>query len=710
MRDLLVEFGCEEIPAFVQEGAASALLRFLKEKLKGLGFEVGEGRHFATPTRLSALLPVSSTSAVVEVEKVGPPVKVAYDPHGNPTVALLKFAESVGARPEDAYVVERGRGRYVAVKVKSGGEHLKDVLGGILDEYVRTVPLPKRMRWDDSGLTFIRPIRWLVVLHGDDVLPVSLGRLKAGRRTYTGRLPVRRALDIPEAKAYEEVLEEAGIIPDFRKRLQRIREDTERFFRVDREAYEEYETDVESLLYEIAGLVEKGYAVYGRYDASFLKSLYPEVIMAAMVSHQRYVPHLEDGELKPGFVAFSNNPKGLDIHRRGYESVLRARLDDALFYKTEDLKRPLSYYVDNLKNVTWIKGLGSLYERMERVREITRRMPKPENVNTEILNFVATHYLFDTATSMIRDGKEFTKLEGKIGYYYARDKLAQEWGDREKAERYAAGIYEARLPKGRRFPKTLEGTVVAIADALNTVDGLLKIDYRWTSSRDPLGIRTNARRLLALLLYGGAGYEFGRYDLQSLLGLTETYTRKREVWERLIRDTLPNALAWVQDNFSYGYYPEDPSHILQTYDGKNVFLSAIKARAYERVVIGENREKFSTVVKRLRRIVGSEARRFLKEEEPQRSREYEERLEGTLTSIEVQALKSVRELDVLRADPWRVLQAYEGYIRSLISLYDALDEFFTAVPVMVESAEDRERRLYLLRRALALIDEILPGS
>ncbi len=710
MKKLLVELGCEEIPAFVQEGAASSLLDFLAKNLKDRGFSVGPGRYFATPTRLSVLIDVEPVSEIVEEERVGPPAKVAYDPHGRPTMALVKFAESVGAKPEDAYVVEKGKGKYVAVKVKRGGEHLKDVLGGILKEYVRTVPLPKRMRWDDSGLTFIRPIRWLVVLLGDEVLPVSLGNLKAGRVTYTGRLPVRRAVEVPQAEEYESLLEGEGIVPDFQKRLERIRRETERFFKVDPERYGEYDTDVERLLYEITGLVEKGYAVYGTYDESFLKSLYPEVIMAAMTAHQRYVPHLEDTGLKAGFVAFSNNPKGLDTHRKGYESVLRARLDDALFYKTEDLKRPLSYYVENLKNVTWIKGLGTLYDRMERVREIARKMPGPENVNPEILEFVATHYLFDTATSMIRDGKEFTKLEGKIGYYYARDKLTEEWGDPERANRYAVGIYEARLPKGKRFPKTLEGTAVAVADALNTVDGLLKIDYRWTSSRDPLGIRANVRRFLALLLYGGSGYEFGRYPLREFLELTETYEKREKEWHRLIEDTLPNALAWVQDVFKYEYYPENSSLILQTYDGENVFLSAIKARAYEKVIRGENREKFVTIVKRLRRIAKSEARKLLKEDDPSKVRAYEERLKEVLRNIKEGPLSVIRSVDPTSEDAQNVLKAYETYLNALLSLYGALDEFFTHVPVMVENEADRLRRLTLLREALSLVDEILPGT
>ncbi|NPA79946.1 MAG: glycine--tRNA ligase subunit beta [Thermotogae bacterium] len=708
MKWLLVELGCEEIPAFVQEGAAEYLLEFLRKRLSERGFEVGEGRHFATPLRLAALLEVSPKSAVVERERVGPPLKVAYDSEGRPTEALKKFVQSVGASLDDVYIKEKGKGRYVAVKVKSGGENVGDVIGEILADYVRTVPLPKRMRWDDSSLTFIRPIRWLVVLFGDEVLPVSLGRLKADRTTYSGRLPIRRRITLERAEDYESALEGADVIPDFRRRLARVKEEVARFFNPDPERYEDYDTDLPSLLYEITGLVEKGYAVYGRYSRDFLKELYPEVIMAAMTAHQRYVPHLEDDGLRPGFVAFSNNPKGLNLHLKGYENVLRARLDDALFYKREDLKRPLSYYVENLKNITWIRGLGTLYDRMERVRNMARRMPKPEGLNGEILEFVATHYLFDTATSMIRDGKEFTKLEGKIGYYYARDKLAEEWGDPERADRWAVGIYEARLPKGRRFPKTLEGTAVAIADSLNTVDGLLQIDYRWTSSKDPLGIRTNVRRFLALLLSAEAGYIFGRYDLETFLSLTHTYSAKERVWKELVEEMLPNALAWVQEVFSYPFYPSEPANVRKTYRGDNVFLAALRARAYEEVVRGEARERFETILKRLRRIVNSSAKRFLKEEEPGLSRRYERRLEEVIGEIE-RAVPEGKDR-ILSAPPEELLDAHVRYFRSLLTLHDALDEFFTHVPVMVEDEADRKRRLSLLGRALKLIDEVIPGA
>ncbi|NPB03813.1 MAG: glycine--tRNA ligase subunit beta [Thermotogae bacterium] len=709
MKNLLVEIGCEELPAFVQEKLASDLSEFVAERLKDFGFEVESIKQFATPLRVGALWRVSPVSKVFEEEKVGPPRKVAYDSQKHPTLALLKFAESLGKDPKEAYVVKRGKGEYVAFKVKKGGQRVGEVMENILSSFVREVPLPKRMKWDDSGVTFIRPIRWLVVLLENEHLPVRLGNLWSDRYTYSGRLPRRLKIPIGEAGDYEKLLREVGVLPVFQERLLHIKEEVKRFFKVDPEEYEAYETDVEALLYEITGLVEKGYAVYGGFPPSFLNLLYPEVIMAAMTAHQRYVPHLEEGQLKAGFVAFSNNPKGLELHRKGYESVLKARLEDALFYKTEDLKRPLSYYVENLKNITWIRGLGSLYDRMERVKGMVRNFPLPSRADRKIIDFVATHYLFDTATSMIRDGKEFAKLEGKIGYYYARDKLTEMWDDPAKANRWAVGIYEAHLPKGRKFPKTLEGTAVAIADALTTTDGLLQIDYRWTSSKDPLGIRTNVRRFLALLLYDSNGYIFGRHDLRTYLRLTRTFTHRRKEWEGLLTDSLVNALRWVQMVFSYPYYPKDPSLILQTYDSENVFTSAVRARAYEKIIRGENREKFSTVVKRLKRILKSEARRLLKDESPQVSATYEGKLRNAVEHIEKDHLHSLENLNLNEISPMKLLDLYENYLNAVLDLYGVLDEFFSHVPVMVEDENVRENRLSLLKRAFDLINRIIPG-
>jgi len=178
----------------------------------------------------------------------------------------------------------------------------------------------------------------------------------------------------------------------------------------------------------------------------------------------------------------------------------------------------------------------------------------------------------------------------------------------------------------------------------------------------------------------------------------------------LIEDALPNALAWLQDVFKYEHYPENPSLILLTYDGENVFLSAIKARAYEKVIRGENREKFETIVKRLRRITKSEAKKLLKEDDPSKVRAYEERLREVLRTIGEGPLSTVRAVDPTSEGAENILKAYEDYLNALLSLYEALDEFFTHVPVMVESETDRSRRLTLLKEALSLVDEILPGT
>ncbi len=704
----MIEIGCEELPALVQESAARHLMEVLRDELKERGFETGDGRSFATPRRIATVLEVSPFSKILEDLKLGPPLKIAYDAEGRPTKALLKFLERWGLGPEDVVEVKGEKGQYVGVRVKRGGEFVGDVLGDILEKYVKGVPLPKRMRWDDSGLTFIRPIRWLVAMLEEEVLPVRLGKIVADRITYTARFPTAERVEIPSAGDYETLLEERGVIPDFSKRLSHVRSQVERFFPVNPEDYELYETDVNSLLYEITGLVEKGYAVYGNYNREFLKELYPEVITAAMVFHQRYVPHIENSQLKAGFVAFSNNPKGLTLHKRGYENVLRARLNDALFYKREDLKRDLAFYVENLKSISWIRGLGTLYDRMLKVKRLSLSMPLPEGVDRDVLEFVATHYLFDTATSMIRDGKEFTKLEGRIGYYYAREILTRKWGDEEKAERYALGIYEARLPKGKKFPTTLEGLIVAVADALTTVDGLLSIDYKWSSSRDPLGIRMQIRRFVSLLMYPVSGRILGRRPLHDFLRLTETYGEKEEVWYAMIEESLTASLAWVLSVVQPDFYPRNPSTILFTYDGKNLFLSAVKARAYENVIVGENEEKFATILKRLRRIFTAKPKKFLREDDPQRVLAYEKALEESVNRIEGEHLSRIRGISPEGESPRTILKVFEDYLKQILNLYGVLDRFFAEVPVMVQDERVRERRMALLRRALDLIDEILP--
>ncbi len=689
VKNLLIELGCEEIPAFVQEGAAEFLHNFLVQRLKELNFKVEGGKYFATPRRLAALIKVSPYSEEVLIEKKGPPLKVAYDDKGNPTKALLSFLKGIGANLEDVYTIREGDKEYVGVKVKGGGEFIGDVIGNLILEYIGSVPLPKRMRWDNSGITFIRPIRWILCILEDEVLNFRLGNISSSNITYLSRVPENRSVVIDKAEYYERILEENDIIPDFQKRKKRIKEEIEKFFPIIEGDFERYNVDVENLIYEITGLVEKGFAIYGKFDESFLKNLYPDVITVAMVSHQRYVPHIENGRLHAGFVAFSNNPKNLSGQVKGFENVLKARLNDALFYKNEDLKRPLDWYVGNLRNILWLKGVGTLYDKTQKVLEVVKNLPDV-GINENLI-FVAKHYLFDTATSMIADGKEFTKLEGKIGYYYVKDITGN--------ENLARAIYDSHLPKGNEFPKTYEGHIVALADNIVQIRGLLDMGYKWTSSRDPLGIRMSARKLIALLLYDNNGITLGRKPLK---GFLKFFDKHSDAVVSLIEELLPTSVEYLQRIFNYPYYPIKGKFTQLTFKGENLFLECVKAKVLEVILLGGDAERFITITKRVKNILEAKPTKFLKDEGGYER--YEEALKDYLSQLEISLSKALKWENL---DNEGVFSLWNEYMGNLMGLYDILDEFFSNVPVMVEDEGKRNYRLNLLKKAYGLIGEVL---
>ncbi len=689
MKRLLIELGCEEIPAFVQEKLSKEFYDFVIGRLRELSFKVGEGKYFATPRRIALTLDVSPYNERITVERKGPPVSVAYDKEGKPTKALLGFLKSMGASLDDVFVIKEGSKEYVGIKLEKGGEHISRHLNDILNEFIRDVQLPKMMRWDDSGITFIRPIRWLICLLGDEIMDINIGRIGSSNYTFGPRIPNQKII-LSRAEEYEEVLERNGIIPDFRKRLKHIYESVESYFKINKNDFEKFAVDIDSLLYEIAGLVEKGYAVYGRFDERFLKDLYPEVITVAMVSHQRYVPHIEDGSLKPGFIAFSNNPKNLENQRKGFERVLKARLEDALFYKTQDLKVPMDEHVENLKNILWLRGLGSLYDKVLRVSEILERLPVIKV--DENYKKVARYYLFDTATSMIGDGKEFTKLEGKIGYYYAKDI----WGD----ENLARGIYDAHLPKGGEFPTTLEGHSVGIADCITQIDGLLKIGYKWTSSRDPMGIRAYTKKFVSLLLYENKGVIFAKEDLEEFLKLFES---DRNKVRELISDMYIPSIKYIQEIFSYEFYPINALYAEITFKGDNLYIEAVKGRVMEERIKGENLQKFITVCKRVRNILNSKTTKFLKDEGG--GEVYEDKLIRHIEGMEKfgEKLANWRDMEGHRD----VKSIFGKFVDMILELHEILDEFFSNVPVMVDDEAVRGRRLRLIERAYNLIGKLM---
>ncbi len=537
-KTLLLEIGHEELPARFVNFSGQRLLEGLLRLFQETRLEHGVARWLATPRRTAVLVQAVAEATPEQWEEVqGPPRTIAYDDQGKPTRALQGFLRKLGITEDQVEIRRIGQGEYVVGRVRKPPVPLADLLNARLEELLQNIPFAKTMRWGPP-LRFPRPIRWLVALHGTKVLPVQVAGLKAGRQTYGNRLAVPGPLELPSADAYEEVLRNAFVIPDFEERRRAVLQTTEEAAaRVQGVPVNDPE-----LVDEVTNLVEHPTALLGRYDEKFL-SLPAPIVITAMKQHQRYfaVLHPQDPErLLPYFVAVINNPKAEpDLVRQGLEEVLVARLEDARFYFETDTRRRLEDRVEDLKNIVWFKGLGSVYDKVQRVRRLVdhllHHLGGSLSLDADALRRAALLYKTDITTEMIRDGKEFTKLEGTIGRYYAlRD------GEPEIVAHIIEQCHRPRF-SGDQLPGLPEAALLGIADRVDTLVALLSTGYEPTGAQDPMGLRRLAYGLIDLILrfqlsldlealFAGADFseEARRKALEFVLRRFEHYLEERE--------------------------------------------------------------------------------------------------------------------------------------------------------------------------------------
>jgi glycyl-tRNA synthetase beta chain len=414
-RDLFLEIGVEELPATYVAPAVDDLKAALVRELDAarLAFDADGIRTYATPRRIAIACPGVAGSQETRVRQVtGPPAKIAFAEDGSPTKAALGFAKSQGVDVADLAV----EGDYVQVEVTDEGRSAADVLPEHLTAAIGAIGFPKTMHWG-HGTRFGRPIRWLVALLGDDVLDLEYAGVRAGNETFGFRFWAPGPHRVKGASDYLEVLERAYVVADVDARRESIRAS------VDRAADECGGTAVpdEDLLDEVTYLVEYPTVFVGRFDERFVE-LPKDVVVAAMKGHQRYFAvESKDGRLLPRFLCVMNGPPDhIESIRRGNERVLESRLDDAEFYWKEDTKTALADKVDALKNVVWLEGLGTLYEKAERLEtlagDIAARLGSKD---ADAAVRAARLAKADLVTEMVKDGKEFTELQGIMGREYA---------------------------------------------------------------------------------------------------------------------------------------------------------------------------------------------------------------------------------------------------------------------------------------------------
>jgi glycyl-tRNA synthetase beta chain len=505
---LLFEIGVEELPAGYVPPALDQFERGARAALAELRLTHGEVRAIGTPRRLVlTVADLEARQSDHDEEAVGPAAKAAFDAEGQPTKALLGFCRGKGADPASVRKIDTPKGEYVAVTVHHAGKDAAEVLPEALANVATRLQFPKSMRWLDDDTRFARPVRWLVALLDDQVIPVRAFGLEAGRRSFGHRFLSPAAVKIGSAAEYVDVMDGASVIADPAMRAARLRDQIGALA-----AAENGRVVDDPELIEINNfLVEWPTAFTGRFDAKYL-DLPREVIVTALREHQRFFA-VEDaaGHLMPLFIAVRNgDDRGLDGVRRGNEGVLIARLEDARFYWETDLKHAPAERVEALSGVVWMEGLGSLREKATRLESLTAWIagmiaPSAADAARRAALLCKT----DLLSEMIGSGKEYTSLEGIVGGYYARRA--------GESEAVGAAIAEHYRPRGPAdaLPVSAPGLVLALADKLDHVAGAFVAGKVPSGSEDPYGVRRAANGVLRMLLEGGRHLDLRAASMES---------------------------------------------------------------------------------------------------------------------------------------------------------------------------------------------------
>ena len=494
-RDVLFEIGCENLPPASIRPAFEQLKTDAAKRLEELRLPFESIYATGAPRRLVLIVRGVAPVQAAKTEVVtGPPVSKAYDEKGQPTLTASGFARSHGVRVEDLEKVRTERGEYVGFTKKLTCGKTAVLLRGLLPELAAGLKFPKVMRWEKTGTRFARPIRWIVCLYGETVVPIEIAGVKSGNVTYVQPWLKPARFTVRSADHYLRALRSAGLLVDHEERRRAIESLAKKT--ADKHGVEVI--DDTALIDELTFMLEAPHVLVGEFDKKYL-GLPPEVVATAMKAHQKYLALRAKGKkLVPMFLTFTEGKVGSPtIVRRGNERVLRARLEDALFYWREDLKTGIDGLSRKLEAIVFIEGLGSLKDKAQRLGALGRlvgEMVAPdEPIPGDLVERGALLAKADLASEMVKDGKEFTLLEGLIGSHYANEAKEQ--------KEIVTALGEHYLPRSPTdpLPRTPLGVVLGIADRVDTVSGCFLAGLIPSGSQDPYALRRQAMGLVRIL-------------------------------------------------------------------------------------------------------------------------------------------------------------------------------------------------------------------
>jgi glycyl-tRNA synthetase len=629
------------------------------------------------------LAPLSAESEKMER---GPQEAAAFDVQGKPTPALLGWARKMNLPAEAldrSLLREIGGKRYVAFTRCAGGLPAADVLAKALPRLIEHIRFDKPMRWAEDVPAFSRPIRWLLALHGEQVIPFEYAGLTVGRKTRGLRWESPVEFDVRDAADFEKKLAAQGIVLDPAERRTMIRE------QIDRLAAEVGGTVGEDakLLAEVANLVERPLALRGAFDPAFLK-LPPEVLVSVMKRHQRYFPVEREGKLMPHFIAVRNgDAKGLDQVREGNEHVLRARFADADFFVREDRKHKLEAFRPRLATLTFQSKLGSMLDKSERIRRITENIAPLIALPAEELE-TARRAAFlckvDLATQMV---VEMTSLQGVMGRTYALDS--------GESPQVARAIFEHYLPRGADdvLPASRAGLLVGLADRLDSLVGLFAVGLAPTGTRDPFALRRAALGVIQVLL--GKNLAFDVRTALDLAATVQTVAVRPEVKGQVL-EFMAGRLRGVLGDLGFRY------DVVEAVLGERSHNPALARQAAEELTAWIARAEWPQVLAAYARCV--RITREVKESFPVDPGRFAHPAESALW----QALQPLEQ----QVNAWRAQGELgaDRFLSAFVPVIPAVSSFFEDVLVMAEDRALRENRLGLLQRIARLPQGIIDLS
>ncbi|HAO25387.1 MULTISPECIES: glycine--tRNA ligase subunit beta [unclassified Methylophaga] len=677
VRDFLLELGTEELPPKALSTLSDALLKGIEKGLAAAELSYSASKAYASPRRLALVITGLQThQADRNVEKRGPAVTAGFDEDGNPTKALQGFARSCGVEVDALETLETDKGAWLVYREKQSGQAATELLPEIVKQALAALPIPKRMRWGSLSEEFVRPVHWLILMLGDEIIPANLLGVQSNQLSYGHRFHHPQAIRISSPQTYApQLLSEGHVMVDFKERREAIRgQVSELATQLGGQAIIDDE-----LLDEVTGLVEWPVALSGEFDKRFLE-LPSQALISSMQGHQKYFP-VEDaaGMLLPYFITVCNiesrDPAQVIA---GNERVILPRLSDAAFFWDTDRKRPLADRQEQLKTIVFQKQLGTVHDKSQRVAKLASFIAVNIGGDTALAARAAMLAKCDLVTEMVG---EFPELQGIMGSFYARLDGEQ--------EELAMAMDEQYLPRfaGDVLPQGKTGQALSLAEKIDTLCGLFGIGQPPSGAKDPFALRRAALGVLRIIIENDLDLDLAELLQQSVQSYDQQLT-ETDIVEPVMQYLFDRLRGYAADAGHHGDVFEavlalQPTRPLD-------FMHRMRAVSAFREM--EQAEALAAGNKRIDNILRKNAA-------------YEADLQLNPDLLEETAEQQLAEtLKRVSADVGPMMQNadYTGVLRRLADMRDSIDAFFDEVMVMAEDEAIRHNRLALLNQTRAL--------